>query len=114
MQGEAMSARRRRHSIHQSIEPGVLTVFRAFTLVEWGLLSLTFLTLLGKPPHWPDIFSLTLWALYTLTLLHLSWPWLARALGRAYLPLALVAISVVPILAQSLDTAARMASGATG
>jgi signal transduction histidine kinase len=109
-----MSAHRPRQSIHKSIEPGVLNVFRAFTLVEWGLLSLTFLSLLAKPPHWPDTFSLILWALYTLTLLYLSWPWPARALGRAYLPLALVAVSVVPVLAQTLDTAARMAGGATG
>ena len=110
----AMIARRLQQSIHTSIEPGVLNVFRAFTLVEWALLSLGFLTLLNKPPRWPDAYATMLWALYTLTLLYLSWPWLARTLGRAYLPLALIAVSVVPVVAQTADTLLHMASGATG
>src|SRR5262245_50455589 len=110
----AMIARRLQQSIHTSIEPGVLNVFRAFTLVEWALLSLGFLTLLNKPPRWPDAYATMLWALYTLTLLYLSWPWLARTLRRAYLPLALIAVSVVPVVAQTADTLLHMAVGATG
>ena len=92
-----MSARRLQQSIHWSVEPGVLNVFRVFTLVEWGLLSLGFLSLLNRPPRWPDAYATMLWALYTFTLLYLSWPWLARILGRAYLPLALIAVSVAPV-----------------
>jgi len=109
-----MIARRLQQSIHWSVEPGVLNVFRAFTLVEWGLLSLGFLSLLNRPPRWPDAYATMLWALYTLTLLYLSWPWLARTLGRAYLPLALIAVSVVPVVAQTADTLLHMSSGATG
>jgi hypothetical protein len=109
-----MSAPSLRQSTHQSVEPGVLNVFRAFTLLEWALLSLGFLSLLSKPPRWPDAFATMLWVLYTLTLLYLSWPWLARALGRAYLPLALVAVSVVPVVAQTADTLLHMAAGARG
>jgi signal transduction histidine kinase len=96
------------------IEPGVLNVFRVFTMVEWALLSLGFLTLLSKPPRWPDAYATMLWALYTFTLLYLSWPWLARTLGRAYLPLALIAVSVVPVAAQTADTLLHLAAGARG
>jgi signal transduction histidine kinase len=109
-----MSARTLRQSIHQSVEPGVLNVFRAFTLLEWALLSLGFISLLNKPPRWPDAYATMLWALSTLTLLYLSWPWLARALGGAYLPLALVAVSVAPVVAQTADTLLHMAAGARG
>src|SRR5215831_6180498 len=109
-----MSARRLRQSIQASIEPGVLNVFRVFTLVEWGLLSLVFLTLLNKQPHWPDAYATMLWALYTFTLLYLSWPWLARTLGWAYLPLALIAASVIPVVAQTADTLLHVAAGARG
>ena len=109
-----MSARRLQQSIHWSVEPGVLNVFRVFTLVEWALLSLGFLSLLNRPPRWPDAYATMLWALYTFTLLYLSWPWLARTLGRAYLPLALIAVSVVPVLAQMADTLLHMAAGARG
>jgi hypothetical protein len=48
-----MIARSLQQSIHKSIEPGVLNVFRAFTLLEWALLSFGFLSLLSTPPHWP-------------------------------------------------------------
>ena len=92
----------------------MLNVFRVFTLVEWGLLFLTFLSLLAKPPRWPDAYATMLWALYTLTLVYLSWPLLARTLGRAYLPLALIAVSVVPVVAQMADTLLHMAAGARG
>jgi signal transduction histidine kinase len=109
-----MSARRLQQSIHRSVEPGVLNVFRAFTLLEWAILSLGFLALLNKPPRWPDAYSIMLWTLYTFTLLYLSWPWLARTLGQAYLPLALVAVSVVPVVAQTADTLLHMAAGARG
>jgi signal transduction histidine kinase len=109
-----MIARSLQQSIHRSIEPGVLNVFRAFTLLEWSLLSLAFLSLLDKPPRWPDAYTMMLWTLYTLTLLYLSWPWLARTLGRAYLPLALVAVSVIPVVAQTAETLFHMASGARG
>jgi hypothetical protein len=107
-----MIARSLQQSIHRSIERGVLNVFRAFTLLEWSLLSLAFLSLLDKPPRWPDAYTMMLWTLYTLTLLYLSWPWLARTLGQVYLPLALVAVSVVPVVAQTADTLLQMASGA--
>jgi signal transduction histidine kinase len=109
-----MIARSLQQSIHKSIEPGVLNVFRAFTLLEWALLSFGFLSLLSTPPHWPDAYSLMLWMLYTLTLAYLSWPVIQRARGRAYLPLALVAIAVVPVLAQTADTMLHMAAGAHG
>jgi signal transduction histidine kinase len=109
-----MSERRLRQSVHGSIEPGVLNVFRVFTLVEWGLLSLGFLTLLNRQPHWPDAYAIMLWALYTFILLYLSWPWPARTLGRAYLSLALIAASVFPVVAQTADTLLHVAAGARG
>src|SRR5262249_48143702 len=111
---QAMSARRLQQSIHWSVEPGVLNVFRVFTLVEWALLSLGFLTLLNRPPRWPDAYATMLWALYTFTLVYLSWPWLARTLGRPYLPRASLPVSFVPGLAQPADTLLHMAAGARG
>src|SRR5262245_27143504 len=109
-----MSARRLQQPIHIAIEPGVLNVFRVVTLAEWALLSLGFLTLLSKPPRWPDAYATMLWTLFTFTLLYLWWPWSARTLGRAYLPLALIAAAVVPVVAQTAGTLLHMAAGARG
>jgi signal transduction histidine kinase len=42
---------------------------------------------------------------------YLSWPWLRARLGRGYLPLALLAASVGPILEQALTVALRLRAG---
>jgi len=80
------------------IEPGLLPVFRlaielqmVLQFVSLGVLTLIAPTLNLRPLVW--------WALvWLLILAYLCWPKLPHKLGRAYLPLALVTVSIVHIV----------------
>lgn len=80
------------------IEPGLLSVFRLaiklqvlLQLVSIGVLSLVESSL----ELWPFVLWTFVWLLL---LLYLYWPKLLYKLGRAYLPLALVTVSLAHIL----------------
>lgn len=102
----------------QQIEPRLLTVFRAFSWTLWALLTLGACASLGRHGGVPDFGSLLGWPVVSLLLLYLYAGFLRRALGRAYLPLALAWASagpcVVVALAAALDVRAGLRGAAAG
>ncbi|MBN1485161.1 MAG: sensor histidine kinase [Chloroflexia bacterium] len=94
-----------------ALEPGLLRTFRLFVVVR---LVLHGLALLGQfSQHQPRLQRYPLLALLEagLLLLYLSWPWLRRRLGEAFLPLALLVASAGPILEHALSVARRLRAG---
>lgn len=88
----------------QQIEPGVLTTFRLFT-GAMAVLQVARLLVLQRRGT-ADLFVALTAALMGLLFLYLSLPSLRAALGRLYLPIALCAAAVGPILADGLATRA--------
>jgi signal transduction histidine kinase len=83
------------------IEPGLIRVFKIFTLMQIGL----FVALVGLDVIWFNFFSPVIQArnvvslvVWTLLFGYLSWPQLHKLLKRYYLPLALVVSSVFPMI----------------
>ena len=83
------------------IEPGLIRVFKIFTLMQIGL----FVALVGLDIIWFNFFSPVIQArnvvslvVWTLLFGYLSWPRLHKLLKRYYLPLALVVSSVFPMI----------------
>lgn len=94
------------------IEPGILPLFRIFTALEILLLLLR----MGLEaayrsdfplvrPVWPGLTFLAL------LLAYLSWPRLERALGRYYLPIALVASVGLTIMSAAAGFKLRLEAG---
>lgn len=92
----------------------MLRIFRLFVGLRLGLLGLTLCSQILQPE--PPIRRYPLLGLLVSALLlgYLSWPWLRRQLGRAYLPLALVTAAAAPIVEQALQVGLRVATGVSG
>lgn len=94
-----------------NIEPGLLRVFRWFVAVRLGLLVLVAWSNANNPdplnPRFPEagIFF------YGLLLVFLTWPWVQRVTGRAFLPTALVLASVAPIFESVANIEGRLDAG---
>lgn len=90
-----------------TIEPGLLSLFRLFIGLRWLLLIYLLVETFTETEAWEihprfyPFFVLTLIDLGLLSL-YLSWPWLHHKLGRGYLPIALGASSILPIVETSL------------
>jgi signal transduction histidine kinase len=87
------------------IEPGLLRIFRYFT----GLAMMYFAVMVAyatvETGQWitpSQIQSYINFGINMLLFGYLSWPWLRQRLGRWYLPIALIAATVVPILSNLL------------
>ena len=96
------------------LEPGLLQVFRWFVTGRLVLLLLSaFAQLLQSEPR---ILRYPLPGIIETALLlgYLSWPWLRERLGKAYLPLALMATSVGPIVEYALTAGLRLMKGVSG
>ncbi len=96
------------------LEPGLLQVLRLFVALRlaFGVLSLLLALLQREPrllryPFLPVVET-------SLLLGYLFWPWLRARLGRAYLPIALAAASVGPIVEHALSVALRLRTGVVG
>ena len=83
------------------IEPGLIRVFKIFTLMQIGL----FVALVGMDVIWFNFFTPVIQARNVVSLVvwtflfgYLSWPRLHKLLKRYYLPLALVVSSVFPMI----------------
>ncbi|HEV2237722.1 MAG TPA: sensor histidine kinase, partial [Ktedonobacterales bacterium] len=98
----------------QPIEPGLLRVFTLVLALQLPLVSLALCTLGGGARGMPDYMTILIWAQTIILLAYLSAGWLRRALGRAYLPLALGIASAGPVVWTAVGTALRMAHGLRG
>lgn len=84
-----------------AIEPGLLSTFRLYIFVRLGVILATagiYLSWYGfLQPLLAPYLALFLGDV-AFMLVFISWPWLRRRLGRAYLPLALLVASAGPIV----------------
>ncbi len=85
-----------------TLEPGLLPVFRFFVSLQVGFFMLEGLHFLyhhKAPPH-PLEAPQSLGVLSTILLVYLFWPGLERWLGATYLPIALGFASIMPLVGQ--------------
>ncbi|MDX1438076.1 MAG: histidine kinase, partial [Anaerolineales bacterium] len=87
-------------------EPGLLSVFRGFTIL-YLVLILGLILLRSLPPDFSDIpdGAAVLWFLLIMNALllgYLSWGWLERRLAGYYLPIAILVAGVGPIIGEAL------------
>jgi signal transduction histidine kinase len=98
---------------HQTIEPGLLRVFRWFVGIRLVLLLLSFWSVQRNPdvvnPRSPALGIVLMLVLLVL----LTWGPAERLLGRAFLPLALLVASVGPLLEHAVTVATRVARGSS-
>ncbi len=86
-----------------SIEPGLLSIFRLFTVLWLAaeLLTVVMRFVAGELPMQP--YSLFIDATNAfLLLIYLSLPWLEHRLGRAFLPIGLLIATAGPMVSQAL------------
>ncbi|MCP4305954.1 MAG: sensor histidine kinase [bacterium] len=94
-----------------NIEPGLLRVFRWYVGVRLGLLMLVAWSNQQNPdpsnPRFPEagIFF------FGILMVLISWPWIQRKMGRAFLPTTLVLASIAPIAESAANTEGRLAAG---
>src|SRR5262249_45912427 len=89
-------------------------IFRLFNTALWVLLSIAMVPVIRGRISAPDDFVIISWAQTTFLLVYLWWDWLRRRLGAAYLPIALVVASLVPVIGQGIAVAIRMRQGLEG
>jgi signal transduction histidine kinase len=86
----------------QGLEPGLLSVFRAYVVLRLvAMLAVAEFFFLRLGPWFQLIqlpYILLFLANFAFLLIYLSWPWIERKLGWVYLPVALVVAAVGPIL----------------
>ncbi len=92
-----------------SIEPGLLQVFRIFVGIRVFLALVGFRLQSRVPAQQARLFILLVLVEAAFLLIYLTWSWLRKTLGRAYLPLALIYASISPILEQALGMILRQA-----
>ncbi|CAN5663776.1 hypothetical protein BH10CHL1_BH10CHL1_18430 [soil metagenome] len=85
------------------LEPGLLAVFRLAVLLQIAvqLVSIAFGILFETGVIWETFASIALGG-FLLTLGYLSWSKLWHTLGRIYLPVALLLVTIVPLLERTL------------
>ena len=98
----------------RQIEPGLLRVFTLVLALQLPLVSLALCTLSSGSNAVPDYATILGWGQTVLLLIYLSAQRLRRALGRAYLPLALGVAAAGPVVWTAVGTALRMAHGLRG
>ncbi len=84
----------------QTLEPGLLPLFKLFMVLRLALVLLTMMFYLSwsrSVEFWQLIAILAFLADIPFLFLYLSWSWFQRRLGRFYLPLALLVATVSPI-----------------
>jgi signal transduction histidine kinase len=101
-------------SLPRPIEPGLLRVFTLVLALQLPLVTLSLCTLGGKPSAVPTYTTIFIWGQTVFLLIYLSLGRLQRALGRAYLPLALGIAAAGPVVWVAAGTALRMAYGQRG
>lgn len=85
------------------VEPGLLPMFRLFVAIQLFLLILVLISTYLAPVDL-GLRTFIVWSMMWLIVLlgYLVWPDLPRRLGQSYLPIALIAASLLPILNQTL------------
>lgn len=87
------------------IEHDLLRIFRLFAGLLWALLSVSLAIALRRRALPLDLFMLANWGQTGALTLYLGWPRLRALLGAAYLPIALIVASIVPVVGHGLDAA---------
>lgn len=96
-----------------TIEPGLLQLFKLFTMWQWLLLLLGFCNISNADSG--TAVMVTLMLLHTtILLLYLRIERFQHWFGRLYLPLALIGASFVPIVLRALAVVVRLDEGMTG
>src|SRR5688500_18923116 len=90
------------------IEPGLLSLFRIFTTIQWLLLVLGFCSLSDSTDAGAPILVVLMLLHTTILLLYLRINRLQHWFKRAYLPLALIPAAIVPIVVNALAVATRL------
>ena len=88
-----------------SIEPGLLKVFRIFTgiaVIYFALMVGYYVLETGELVAFSQIQIYLNLATNLVLVGYLSWPWLRRELRKLYLPLALIVATLVPIVSNAL------------
>ncbi|MDX2138522.1 MAG: histidine kinase, partial [Chloroflexota bacterium] len=80
-------------------EPGLIPIFRLFIGVMFVLLTLGLGSYLRRVP--PDLYGILMWGFCGTMSIYLGWQAVQRSLGARWLPLALWAASLFPILADA-------------
>ena len=94
-----------------NIEPGLLRVFRWYVAVRLGLLVLVAWSNQQNPdpsnPRFPEagIFF------FGILMVMISWPWVQKKMGRAFLPTTLELASIAPIAESAANVEGRLAAG---
>ena len=86
------------------LEPGLLTIFRLFLIVQFVLIVVGSMVhhVRGYVEINPAIAIAVAGAFLAILFGYLSWPWLHKKLGQAYLPIALIFEVVFSLVAQNL------------
>jgi signal transduction histidine kinase len=93
----------------RSIEPGLLQVFRIFILIRFVIIFVSLRIQRLVQVQRGRMYLVFLLLEVTLLLLYLTWPWPRKRLGKAYLPLALIYATVIPIIEQAALMLSRSA-----
>jgi signal transduction histidine kinase len=96
------------------IEPGLLSLFRIFTTIQFVLLVLGFCSLNDSTDVGAPILVVLMLLHTTILLLYLRINRLQRWFKRAYLPLALIPAAIAPIVVSALAVATRLNAGLRG
>ena len=90
-----------------SIEPGLLQVFRIFVGIRLLLIMIGFRLQAVVPAQRARIYLLLLLIEAAILLFYLSWSWFRDQMGRAYLPIAIIFASGIPIFEQAIAMVLR-------
>lgn len=96
------------------IEPGLLSLFRIFMTIQWLLLIVGLLSLGDSTDAGAPVLIVFMLVHTTILLLYLRINRLQRWFKRVYLPLALIAATIVPIVTLAISVAARLETGLRG
>jgi signal transduction histidine kinase len=92
-----------------AIEPGLLKVFRVFVGLRLLLILITIPLQAILPRQRVHLYLILILLEAGVLLIYLSWTWLQRTLGRAYLPVAIIYAACSSIIEQSLIMLMRQA-----
>ena len=92
-----------------TVEPGLLRVFRIFILIRLLLIFIGLRLQALVQVQRGRLYLVFLLFEATILLVYLVWPWPRRKLGKAYLPLALIYATAIPIIEQAVAMLLRQA-----
>lgn len=96
------------------IEPGVLATFRLFVTIEWILFTLTLIGNITRTRGEPNALLILHCLQSGVLTLYLSLNGVQWLMGRYYLPVALIAASVLPVVIQAVVGVTRLSEGPFG